>query len=57
MRCAIYLVGILSQYPERRVQIEGHTDNVGGTVYNQGLSQRRADSVRYYLEKQGIAPE
>ncbi|RRQ21340.1 OmpA family protein [Thiohalobacter thiocyanaticus] len=51
------LVNFLRQYPERRVQIEGHTDNVGSTEYNQGLSQRRADSVRYYLEQQGIASQ
>lgn len=49
------LVSFLNQYPERRVQIEGHTDNVGSSAYNQGLSQRRADSVRHYLTQQGIA--
>ncbi len=48
------LVGFLNQYPERNVQIEGHTDNVGSSEYNQGLSQRRADSVRNYLARQGI---
>lgn len=48
------LVSFLNEYPERRVQIEGHTDNVGGVELNQGLSQRRADSVRNYLAQQGI---
>lgn len=48
------LVSFLNEYPERRVQIEGHTDNVGGMELNQGLSQRRADSVRNYLAQQGI---
>ncbi len=51
------LVSFLNQYPERRVLIEGHTDNVGSAEYNQGLSQRRADSVRYYLTQQGIASQ
>jgi outer membrane protein OmpA-like peptidoglycan-associated protein len=51
------LVSFLNQYPERRVLIEGHTDNVGSADYNQGLSQRRADSVRYYLTQQGIASQ
>jgi outer membrane protein OmpA-like peptidoglycan-associated protein len=50
------LVGFLNQYPERRVLIEGHTDNVGDADYNQGLSQRRADSVQAYLTRQGIEP-
>ena len=48
------LVSFLNQYPERRVQIEGHTDNVGSSVYNQGLSQQRAESVRLYLTQRGI---
>lgn len=51
------LVSFLNQYPKRRVQIEGHTDNVGSVEYNQGLSQRRADSVRYYLIEQGISSQ
>lgn len=49
------LVSFLNQYPDRRVQIEGHTDNVGSASLNQGLSQRRADSVMSYLTQQGIA--
>jgi len=51
------LVDFLNQYPDRRVLIEGHTDNVGNADYNQGLSQRRADSVRAYLTQQGIASQ
>jgi OOP family OmpA-OmpF porin len=35
--------------------IEGHTDSVGPEAYNQGLSERRAQSVADYLESQGIA--
>lgn len=48
------LVSFLNQYPERRVQIEGHTDNVGSAEYNKGLSLRRAESVSRYLTQQGI---
>jgi outer membrane protein OmpA-like peptidoglycan-associated protein len=39
------------------VEIEGHTDNVGGFEYNDKLSQARADAVRNYLVKKGIAEE
>src|ERR1700709_1823839 len=36
--------------------VAGHTDAVGGEAYNQGLSERRADSIKRYLtEKFGIA--
>ncbi len=48
------LVTFLGKYPGRTVIIEGHTDSVGDDNYNQGLSQRRADSVRSYLVRQGI---
>jgi outer membrane protein OmpA-like peptidoglycan-associated protein len=51
------LVTFLNQNPDRRVEIEGHTDNVGSDDYNQGLSQRRADSVRSFLMQRGIASE
>jgi outer membrane protein OmpA-like peptidoglycan-associated protein len=49
------LVTFLNQYPERRVAIEGHTDNVGSAEYNRELSQRRADSVSRYLQSKGIS--
>jgi outer membrane protein OmpA-like peptidoglycan-associated protein len=51
------LVTFLNEYPERRVLIEGHTDSVGSSEYNQGLSQRRSESVKYYLTQQGIATQ
>lgn len=51
------LVSFLTEYPDRRVLIEGHTDNVGSEAYNQGLSQRRAESVRQRLEKGGVASQ
>ena len=51
------LVVFLNQNPGRNVEIEGHTDNVGSDDYNQGLSQRRADSVRSYLVQQGIGSQ
>jgi outer membrane protein OmpA-like peptidoglycan-associated protein len=35
--------------------IEGHTDSVGSEAFNQGLSERRAQTVAAYLESKGIA--
>jgi outer membrane protein OmpA-like peptidoglycan-associated protein len=36
--------------------VAGHTDAIGGEQYNQGLSERRADTIKRYLtEKYGIA--
>jgi outer membrane protein OmpA-like peptidoglycan-associated protein len=37
----------------RNLIVEGHTDSQGSESYNQGLSQRRADSVRDYLVQRG----
>ena len=34
--------------------VVGHTDSTGPAVYNQGLSERRADSVKSYLVGQGL---
>ena len=51
------LTTFLQAYPKRNVQIDGYTDNVGGDDYNQGLSERRAESVRDALTGMGIAPD
>ena len=48
--------GILGSHPGLRLEVEGHTDSVGTNEYNQGLSERRAESVRAYLVDQRIAP-
>ncbi len=39
------------------VQVEGHTDNVGKPEKNKALSQARAEAVRDYLVKKGVATE
>ena len=49
------LTSFLNHYPNRNAVIEGHTDSMGSDEYNQGLSQRRADSVKSYLMGHGIA--
>lgn len=46
--------GIVLAYPGLHLDVEGHTDSVGGDEYNLTLSQRRAQAVRDYLVQQGI---
>jgi outer membrane protein OmpA-like peptidoglycan-associated protein len=46
----------LADYPERNVLIEGHTDSTGSVAYNRDLSVRRAQAVRDYLVRAGVAP-
>jgi len=50
------VAGIILAHPGLEMAVEGHTDSVGSAGYNQQLSERRADSVRDYLVRQGIAP-
>ena len=47
--------GILVSHDGLRLAVEGHTDSVGTDAYNQGLSERRAESVRAYLVDQKFA--
>jgi OmpA-OmpF porin, OOP family len=49
------LAEILSRYPEAKLTIGGHTDEVGKDDYNMTLSQKRTNSVRVYLISKGIA--
>jgi outer membrane protein OmpA-like peptidoglycan-associated protein len=44
----------LNKYPNTTLLIVGHTDAVGSTEYNQGLSERRANSASVYLARQGV---
>lgn len=50
------LAEVLLQSPDLRVEIAGHTDDVGDERANQLLSEERAKAVGLYLEAQGIAP-
>ena len=45
---------LLVENPTIKVEISGHTDNVGGDTYNQELSEARAKSVVDYLVQKGI---
>lgn len=43
------LITFLDKQPKARIEISGHTDSQGNDVYNQDLSQRRAESIKQYL--------
>lgn len=47
-------VTILSNYPEMRVEVAGHTDSIGSDEYNQELSERRARVVYEYFTSRNI---
>lgn len=48
------VVDFLNENPTIRIEIGGHTDDVGSDAYNQQLSQGRAEAVRRYLVDSGI---
>jgi len=48
-------VKALQDSPTLRLQIEGHTCNIGTAEYNLALGERRAGAVRDYLVNRGIA--
>ena len=45
---------VLTQNPELKVEIRGHTDNIGSEEYNIILSEKRAKVVKDYLVVNGI---
>lgn len=46
--------GIVLAHPGLKLQVEGHTDNVGSEEYNQLLSEQRASGVLEFLVQQGL---
>jgi outer membrane protein OmpA-like peptidoglycan-associated protein len=48
------VAGIVSGHPGLRLDVEGHTDSVGGDEYNQRLSEQRGSAVSDYLTQQGM---
>jgi len=50
------IASTLRRHPEARVRIEGHTDASGRPAENQGLSERRAESVKAALAARGVEP-
>ncbi len=51
------LVSILKEKPQWKVELTGHTDDIGSEEYNLELSRSRAKSVGQYLASKGIDQE
>ena len=51
------LVRLLNENPNITIELSAHTDYKGSDEYNEGLSQRRAESVVNYLIDHGIASD
>ncbi len=49
------LVDIMNKQPTLKIEISGHTDNVGNAELNQTLSESRAQSVVKFLVEKGIS--
>ncbi|MFO7884773.1 MAG: OmpA family protein, partial [Desulfobacteraceae bacterium] len=50
-------VRIMSHYPDAEISVKGYTDAFGNPVYNQKLSEFRANIVKTFLQGKGISPE
>lgn len=49
------IVGILNDYPDYMMTIDGHTDNTGKPARNMELSKQRAAAVKEYFVRKGIS--
>jgi outer membrane protein OmpA-like peptidoglycan-associated protein len=52
----IELAESLIENPVVQVEIQAHTDSSGTEEYNLELSNRRANTIKTFLEEQGVAP-
>ena len=48
---------VMNENPNLRLEVQGHTDNVGEDVLNMRISLERAESVRRYLVEHGVAAD
>lgn len=49
--------GIIISHPGLNLQVEGYTDSTGTPEFNQKLSEQRANTVRDFLDSQGVNPQ
>lgn len=49
------VAGVLNQYPDTFIRVDGHTDSMGSNEYNMDLSSRRANAVKTLLAQRGVA--
>lgn len=47
---------VMTQYPQTRIRVEGHTDSKGSDQLNMDLSKRRAEAVKNLLVQNGVDP-
>ena len=47
---------VMQQHKDLKLEIKGFTDSFGSRAYNKRLSKRRAEMVKNYLVKKGVAP-
>ena len=48
---------VIEQYPDVKIQVQGHCDERGSEEYNLALGDKRARSARDYLVNLGISPD
>jgi outer membrane protein OmpA-like peptidoglycan-associated protein len=51
------VLALLQARPDLKLEVQGHTDNVGGDDYNQKLTEARPGAVVAWLHSKGIAPD
>ena len=49
------ILDLLKKNPTQKIEVQGHTDNVGADAYNQTLSEARAKAIVTWLTQHGIA--
>jgi OOP family OmpA-OmpF porin len=50
-------IKILKENPQIRVEVQGHTCDLGDANYNRSLSDKRANAIKDYLVSQGVAAD